>query len=100
LTEISIPGEPWPDRVQSELDTARLIVVLWGAEARRSEWVQKEALAAQESGRLVQIHATGLPLLPPFDKIQEIKSSFAAMLAMVCVSMRVRQTIERGFSID
>lgn len=66
-------GEDWADRIQRELDSARLVVVLWGAEARRSEWVQREAIAAQQSDRLVQVHATGLPLLPPFDTIQAVR---------------------------
>ena len=47
--------------------------MLWGPEARRSEWVQKEAFAALQSDRLVQVHATGLPLLPPFDKVQAVR---------------------------
>jgi TIR domain len=66
-------GEGWEERVQNELDRARLVVVLWGAEARRSPWVQREAAAAQQSGRLLQVHATGLPLLPPFDAIQAVR---------------------------
>ena len=66
-------GEDWEHRIQRELDIARLVVVLWGAEARRSEWVQREAIAAQQSDRLVQVHATGLPLLAPFDKIQAVR---------------------------
>ena len=47
--------------------------MLWGAEARRSEWVQREANVAQQSGRLLQVHATGLPLLPPFDTLQAVR---------------------------
>lgn len=66
-------GEGWEQRIKDELDKAGIIVVLWGAEARRSEWVRREALAALESERLLQIHATGLPLLPPFDTIQAIR---------------------------
>jgi len=66
-------GEDWADRIQKELESARLVVVLWGAEARRSEWVQKEAIAAQQSDRLVQVHATGLPLLAPFDTMQAVR---------------------------
>ena len=66
-------GEAWKERIQNELDRARLVVVLWSAEARRSEWVQQEAAAAQQSGRLLQVHATGLPLLPPFDAIQAVR---------------------------
>lgn len=66
-------GEDWAERIQKEIDTAKLVVVLWGSEARRSEWVQKEASAAQQAGRLLQIHATGLPLLPPFDTLQAVR---------------------------
>src|SRR5262245_55171728 len=66
-------GEQWTDRIQTELESAKLVVVLWGAEARRSEWVQKEAVEALQSNRLLQVHATGLPLLPPFDTIQAVR---------------------------
>ena len=66
-------GEMWAERVQRELADARVIVVLWGADARRSEWVQKEAATALQSGRLLQIHGTGLPLLPPFDAVQAVR---------------------------
>jgi TIR domain len=66
-------GEDFADRIRGELDSAKVVVVLWGAEARRSEWVQKEAMAALQTDRLVQIHATGLPLLPPFDRINAVR---------------------------
>jgi TIR domain-containing protein len=66
-------GEGWEERIQSELESARVVIVLWGAEARRSEWVQREAAFAQQRGRLLQVHATGLPLLPPFDAIQAVR---------------------------
>lgn len=66
-------GEDWVSRIEKELEIARVVVVLWGAEARRSEWVQREAVLAQQSDRLVQVHATGLPLLAPFDAIQAVR---------------------------
>jgi hypothetical protein len=66
-------GEGWQARLQRELDIAKLVVVVWGADARRSEWVRKEALAALESNRLFQVHATGLPLLAPFDTLQAVR---------------------------
>ena len=65
-------GEGWEERVQIELEHARLVVVLWSAQARRSEWVVREATAAHQSGRLLQIHATGLALLPPFDAVDPV----------------------------
>ena len=66
-------GEDWEARIEQELIGARLVVVLWGPSARRSKWVQREALAALEQHRLLQIHATALPLLPPFDKLQAVR---------------------------
>jgi hypothetical protein len=66
-------GEQWEKRIETELATARLVVVLWSAEARRSEWVQREANIALESGRFLQVHATGLPLLSPFDRLQAVR---------------------------
>src|SRR4051812_44219629 len=66
-------GEGWEQRLEKELGAARLVVVLGGAQARRSEWVQREAHVALTDGRLLQIHATGLPLLPPFDAIQAVR---------------------------
>ena len=70
--EIGI-GEGWEQRLQKELEAARLVVVLWSAQARRSEWVQREATAAAADGRLLQIHGTGVPLLPPFDGLQAVR---------------------------
>src|SRR6185503_19000837 len=66
-------GEAWEARIKAEVDRARVVVVLWGATARRSDWVIREATAAMASGRLIQIHATGLPLLPPFDALQAVR---------------------------
>ena len=66
-------GENFEARIERELAAARLVVVLWGPSARRSEWVQREARAALEHGRLLQIHATALSLLPPFDEIQAVR---------------------------
>ena len=70
--EIHVSRE-WEERIEAELCSAKVVVVLWGAEARRSEWVVREARTALEDGRLVQIHATGLPLLPPFESVQALR---------------------------
>jgi hypothetical protein len=66
-------GECWEERIESELNAARLVVVLWSANARHSDWVVREAQVARQDGRLLQIHATGLPLLAPFDQIQAVR---------------------------
>jgi hypothetical protein len=66
-------GEKWEPRIEKELESAKLIVVLWSAEARQSTWVQREAELALRTNRLLQVHATGLPLLPPYDGIQSVR---------------------------
>jgi len=66
-------GDSWQRRIEHELAVAKAVVVIWGPDARRSDWVVREASAGLESGRLVQIHATGLPLLPPFDAVQGVR---------------------------
>jgi hypothetical protein len=66
-------ADGWEQRIHAELNRAPLVIVLWGAEARRSEWVQREAHVALLSGRLLQVHATGLPLLPPFNALQAVR---------------------------
>lgn len=66
-------GAQWADEIDSALEAAKAVVVIWGAQARRSPWVLKEAEFARNAGTLVQIHATGLPLLPPFDTLAAVR---------------------------
>ena len=66
-------GEGWDARIEKELQEARLVVVLWGADALRSEWIQHEAQVALEGEKLLQVHATGLPIPAPFDKLQAVR---------------------------
>jgi hypothetical protein len=66
------PGENWESYLFAHLDRAACVVVLWTPAAYESDWVIKEATAALERGRLVQIKGTGLPAPPPFDAIQAL----------------------------
>lgn len=66
-------GEEFEARIERELESARLIAVVWSAEARRSDWVQREAEFALRNDKLLQIHGTGLPLLDPYNKIQAVR---------------------------
>jgi hypothetical protein len=66
-------GDDWDAKIKAEVRAARVVVVLWGAQARRSTWVVEEASEALDDGRLIQIQATGLPLLPPFDTLQALR---------------------------
>ena len=56
--------------IEEQLSTAKAALVMWSAEAVRSEWVLSEANRAREAQKLVQValDATRLPM--PFDQTQ------------------------------
>jgi len=60
----------YADVIEEELKAAAAVVVLWSAEAVKSQWVQSEADHAREAGKLVQLNIDGAMLPMPFDRIQ------------------------------
>src|SRR5580704_12814144 len=58
------------DVIAEELKAAAAVVVVWSAEAVKSQWVQSEADHAREAGKLVQLNIDGAVLPMPFDRIQ------------------------------
>jgi adenylate cyclase len=56
--------------IEERLKAAEAVVVVWSAEAVRSEWVQSEADRARMDRKLVQLSVDGAPLPMPFDRIQ------------------------------
>ncbi len=56
--------------IEERLTAARAVVVIWSAEATRSQWVFSEANRAREDGKLVQMAVDGARLPMPFDSIQ------------------------------
>lgn len=56
--------------IEERLKAAKAVVVVWSAEAARSEWVQSEADRARTDRKLVQLSVDGAPLPMPFDRIQ------------------------------
>ena len=56
--------------IEERLAAAKAVVVIWSAEAARSEWVQSEADRARAERKLVQLTIDGAPLPMPFDRIQ------------------------------
>lgn len=61
---------PYADVIEERLKSAKAVVVIWSAEAAKSQWVRAEADAARELGTLVQVSfdQTVPPL--PFNQIQ------------------------------
>jgi adenylate cyclase len=56
--------------IEERLQAAKAVVVIWSAEAARSEWVQSEADTARTDHKLVQLTVDGSKLPRPFDRIQ------------------------------
>ena len=59
-----VAGQTFDQVIESELETAKSVVVLWSKESVSSEWVKNEAAAAAERGVLVPalIENVRLPL--------------------------------------
>jgi adenylate cyclase len=60
----------YADVIRERLTAAKAVVVVWSAEAARSEWVQSEADRARADQKLVQLTVDGAELPMPFDRIQ------------------------------
>jgi adenylate cyclase len=58
------------DMIEERLVAAKAVLVLWSAEAARSEWVRSEASRARALGKLVQLTLDRAPLPMPFDQIE------------------------------
>lgn len=56
--------------IEERLKAAKAVVVVWSAEAVKSEWVQSEADRARSEHKLVQLRLDGAALPMPFDRIQ------------------------------
>ena len=60
----------YSDVIEERLRAAKAVVVVWSAEAVKSEWVQSEADQARAAHKLVQLTLDGARLPMPFDRIQ------------------------------
>jgi adenylate cyclase len=60
----------YADVIEERLALAKAVVVIWSAEAARSEWVRSEAERARADRKLVQLTVDGARLPMPFDQIQ------------------------------
>ncbi len=60
----------YADVIEEQLRSAKAVVVVWSAEAVKSQWVRSEADRARLDDKLVQltVDSSGLPM--PFDQIQ------------------------------
>ncbi|HEX3408487.1 MAG TPA: TIR domain-containing protein [Caulobacteraceae bacterium] len=60
----------YSDVIEERLRQAKAVVVVWSAEAVKSQWVRAEADVAREAGTLVQLSVDGAIPPLPFNRIQ------------------------------
>ncbi|MEL6569807.1 MAG: toll/interleukin-1 receptor domain-containing protein [Pseudomonadota bacterium] len=58
------PGSSWEDVLQSKINAARAVIVLWSAHSVGSDWVKEEAEMAKHAGKLIPVFLDAVP--PPF----------------------------------
>jgi adenylate cyclase len=60
----------YADVIEERLSSAKAVVVIWSAEAAKSEWVRSEAERARADRKLVQLTVDNARLPMPFDQIE------------------------------
>lgn len=60
----------YSDVIEEQLISAKAVVVIWSAEAVKSQWVRSEADRARSDDKLVQVAVDRAKLPMPFDQIQ------------------------------
>ncbi|MEO5612787.1 MAG: TIR domain-containing protein [Sphingomicrobium sp.] len=60
----------YSDVIEERIKSAKAVLVLWSADAAKSQWVRAEADAAREAGTLVQATVDGIIPPMPFNQIQ------------------------------
>jgi adenylate cyclase len=61
---------PYAEVIQERLTSAKAVVVLWSAEAAKSQWVRAEADTARTAGTLIQVTIDNCIPPLPFNQIQ------------------------------
>ncbi|HEY2481034.1 MAG TPA: TIR domain-containing protein [Caulobacteraceae bacterium] len=60
----------YADVIRERMNEAKAVVVVWSAEAVKSQWVRSEAERARAEDKLVQLSVDGAELPMPFDQVQ------------------------------
>jgi uncharacterized membrane protein YhaH (DUF805 family) len=68
-TEIP-PGQTWSDYIESKLDAARVVVVLWSQHSAKSQWVREEARMGRDMAKLIPAIIDGSPSPLGFGEVQ------------------------------
>jgi adenylate cyclase len=64
------PHRGYAEVIEERIDAAKAVLVLWSADAAKSQWVRSEADRGRAQGKLVQAALGPVRLPMPFDQIQ------------------------------
>ena len=64
------PHRPYADVIEERLEAAKAVLVIWSADAVKSDWVRAEADVARTAGKLVQLSLDRAVPPMPFNQIQ------------------------------
>ena len=60
----------YADVIDERLKTSKAVLVIWSADAAKSQWVRSEADAARAAGTLIQVTVDGTLPPMPFDQVE------------------------------
>jgi adenylate cyclase len=60
----------YADVIEERLKSSKAVLVIWSADAAKSQWVRSEADAARAAGTLIQVSVDGTLPPMPFDQIE------------------------------
>jgi adenylate cyclase len=60
----------YADVIAERLKSSKAVVVIWSADAAKSQWVRSEADAARAAGKLIQVTVDGTLPPMPFDQVE------------------------------
>lgn len=64
------PGSTWEHVLQSKIDNARAVLVLWSQASVTSDWVKEEAEMAKHGGKLIPVFLDAVPAPFGFGRIE------------------------------
>ena len=105
------PGDKYRKEIMTQLDHARVVIVIWTSASIHSEWVVAEAARGRAAGKLIPVKEptlsySGIPLpfgemhTEPLDRSQRIAGAVAALLSAPEAQGSMRSRLAASLRLD